>query len=116
MDSPSDAFKEVFEEYGAKLSPELMRLQIEGGDLPFADGPDEDVQVIGSPTRKAVEEKSDDEASDREEEEFLATQRQQQRKASNPGSGHVSKQNSSGPGSSANRKSRIILGNGGDKS
>ena len=26
MDSPSDAFKEVFEEYGAKLSPELMRL------------------------------------------------------------------------------------------
>ena len=38
LDSPSDAFKDVFEEYGAKLSPALRRLQIEG-DLPFADGP-----------------------------------------------------------------------------
>ena len=26
IDSPSDAFKDVFEEYGAKLSPALRRL------------------------------------------------------------------------------------------
>lgn len=30
MESPSDAFKDVFNEYGAKLSPALMRLQLEG--------------------------------------------------------------------------------------
>ena len=29
MDSPSDAFKDVFSEYGAKLSPDLMRLQLQ---------------------------------------------------------------------------------------
>ena len=30
FDSPSDAFKEVFSEYGAKLSPNLRSLQISG--------------------------------------------------------------------------------------
>ena len=41
LGSPSDTFKDVFSEYGAKLSPSLMRLQLEG-DLPLdADGPHE---------------------------------------------------------------------------
>ena len=34
LDSPCDTFKDVFEEYGAKLSPNLMRLQLEGDDFP----------------------------------------------------------------------------------
>ena len=72
MDSPSDAFKEVFYEYGAKLSPGLMRLQLEG-DLQFeADGPsDEHTDEIATPT-KVVDTESSDEA---EEEAFLASHR-----------------------------------------
>ena len=39
IDSPCDAFKDVFSEYGAKLSPSLMRLQLEG-DMPPPFGDD----------------------------------------------------------------------------
>ena len=41
FDSPNDAFKEVFSEYGAKLSPSLMRMQLEG-DLRFDNDDDFD--------------------------------------------------------------------------
>jgi len=73
MDSPSDAFKEVFYEYGAKLSPGLMRLQLEG-ELPFeADGPsDEHTDENATPTKVADTESSDE----AEEEAFLASHRQ----------------------------------------
>ena len=76
LDSPSDAFKEVFNEYGAKLSPELMRLQIEGGELPYAENPDCDGDGQSSPSRKGkVHDVASDDESDKEEEAFLATQR-----------------------------------------
>ena len=73
MDSPSDAFKEVFYEYGAKLSPGLMRLQLEG-ELEFeADGPSgEHTDENAATPTKVVDTESSDEA---EEEAFLASHR-----------------------------------------
>ena len=56
FDSPNDAFKEVFSEYGAKLSPSLMRMQLEG-DLCFDNEDDFDKESgSGSGQEKVLKE------------------------------------------------------------
>ena len=69
-----------------------MRLQIEGGELPYTEHPEVDDEGQTSPSRRGkIPDATSDDESDKEEEAFLATQRQYQRKFSNPGSGRVSK-------------------------
>lgn len=63
LNSPPDAFKEVFNEYGAKLSPDLMRLQLEGDLAIDADGP-LDLEKSFEERAREENESSDD---DREE-------------------------------------------------
>ena len=88
LDSPCDTFKDVFEEYGAKLSPSLMRLQLENNEFPE----DEDREKL-APTLASKDEqdettedvKEEESNSDDEEQAFLANQRKHQRKASSSG-------------------------------
>ena len=84
----------MFNEYGAKLSPNLMRLQLEGnlpGDLP-EDNEEEDQEEVevslAQPTsskRIKGKKEEEDDGDSSEEEAFLASQRMNQRKASGSG-------------------------------
>lgn len=100
LDSPSDAFKDVFSEYGAKLSPALMRLQLEG-DLPFDDEAPESRhdRRVAQMNSDQSDDNSEENLDDKEEEAFLASQRESRRKQSNP----TSKQNSAGQATSGGR-------------
>ena len=85
--SPNDAFKDVFSEYGAKLSPALMRLQLEGGGMTFDEpiGDDDDDNIFGSPAKSnslidikssaIIQSGNQSDSSECEEEAFLAIQR-----------------------------------------
>ena len=108
MDSPSSAFQDTFEEYGAKLNPEVMRLSVESdvplhGQTDSASEEEEEDDDGDGPNEGSEDSDNGDGDDDKAEEEFFANQRQTKKKQSNPGSNQVSQQNSAEPEESRKR-------------